>query len=141
MEGRVSETGLDVWLKRPRRGPPLARARGRISNTSIGSRITIEVPRKRSLSAGALAFVLLGWMVSAALFLAHFLGAASFLWAPYVAGVFAILAGAGLIMSLSNAEATELERAIGALLDGLESPAASRDAAADPRLHPSNEAS
>jgi hypothetical protein len=113
-----------VWLKRPRRGPPLARARGRIADSAAGSRITIEVPTKAALPAAVLAFALLGWMVSAALFLAHFVGAASIPWSPFVAGRFAAVAAAGLFMSLSQAEATELQRSLAALLDDLESPAA-----------------
>ena len=65
-------------------------------------------------------------MVSSALFLADFVGAATLPFAPYVAALFAVLAGAGLIMSLSQSEATELQRSIEALLDELESPAAAK---------------
>ncbi len=122
IEGRVSDRNLVVWLKRPRRGPPLARARGRITDSAAGSRITIEVPTRAAIPAAVLAFALLGWMVSGALFLAHFVGAASIPWSSFVAGPFAVVAAAGLFMSLAQAEATELQRSPNAFLDDLESP-------------------
>jgi hypothetical protein len=124
LEGRVSDQTFLVWLKRPRQSPPLARARGKITEIPTGSRVVIKIPAKPSLPGSLLAFALLGWLISFALVVADFAGATPIPWAPYLAVPFGVVAVIGLIMSLSQAEARELERHLASAVDNLGPPAA-----------------
>ena len=124
LEGQVSNSGFIVWLKRPRRGPPLARARGRISETASGSTITVDLPDHPKIPGTVLAVAVFGWLTFFPLFLIGLTGGPSLPWVGPLALVFGLGAAATLVLSLARSEAQELRRYLGSIIESVGEPAA-----------------
>lgn len=114
-----------IWVKRARRHPPLARARGSIRSSTEGSRIEVALPVPRSDVGGLFAAALFGWLVAAPVAFLDFFEKVDLPWAPYVAAFFAGTFAVTLGLSLARAEAQDLELQIAGLLRSIDEGATS----------------
>lgn len=120
LEGTVSESDFLVWLKRPRRGPPLARARGEVAPTAKGCTVTVRLPTIPRIHGSVIALATLGWLTAMAIVVLDFTSTISLPSAPYVAAGLGISGAITLGLTLARAEADELTRQIEAVLRELE---------------------
>ena len=124
LEGHVSNSGFVVWLKRPRRGGPLARARGQITDSPSGCTVSIALPTLPSIPGPVLAVALFGWLTSFPIVLVAVVSGKSLPWGWAITLAFGFCAMVLLFLSFARAEAQELESYLGTLLDRMRAHAA-----------------
>jgi hypothetical protein len=121
LEGVASEDGFLVWLKRWRRGIRPLMVAVRFRSIADGTILSAELPAKRKPPSGALAAVLLGWLLLCPAFILNVYGEYELPWAPWLAVPLAGLLAILLYRAMRYAESEELrpliEQAVESLSD------------------------
>ena len=124
LEGVPSDDGFVVWLKRWRRGIPPLMVSVRFWQVADRTILSAELPGKRKPPSGALAAVLLAWLLLFPALFLNFLGEYDLPWAPWVAAPLVGLLAYLLYGAIRYGESEELrpliEEALASFSDAAE---------------------